>query len=322
NPTTLEEMIAAGTVVARVDGLDVMAGDVAMMKEQASFALQFDFDREIDDWEYAVLEDAVELAALFILMEDYAERNDIALTDEERDEIQQNIQFMVDDFGDEFDEILAGHNIFGMDHLIRYFEVFQLMGKTIQSIIETPTLFAEFEHLMEPAFEPDPNEEVIGVKHILILPDEFESEDEAMEFAHGIRARAVAGEDFDALIVEYGNDPGMMWSPDGYFFTMGAFNNPLFEGNSAALAIGEIGEPYFDPSFGIHIIKRIPPENNPNPDDIMRPGGLPPTDEERQIGAIHAAFEARIEAADIVFLPALYEMVYREEGWEQLQIVQ
>ncbi|MCL1845806.1 MAG: peptidylprolyl isomerase [Defluviitaleaceae bacterium] len=324
--TGIAAMVEEGTVVARVGDLDIMAGDVAFMKQEASFMLQWDFDREIDDWEHAVLEDATRLAALLVVLENYAVQNNIALTAEDHAGIEETVQMTIDDLGEDFEETLAEHNIFGRRHLARYFEVFELMGRTIQTIVETPALFAEFEHLMEPEFVPDQDEEVIGVKHILIMREDFETEEEAMEFAMGIYARAVAGEDFDSLIITYGNDPGMMRNypdryPDGYFFTMGAFNNPPFEDASAALAIGEIGEP-LDASHGLHIIKRISPDENLTPDDIMRPGGLPPTYEERQIAAIYTAFEAKIEAANIVFLPALYEMVEREEGWEQLQVVQ
>ena len=64
--------------------------------------------------------------------------------------------------------------------------------------------------------------------------------------------RAKAGEDFDALIAEYGEDPGMAEHPDGYVFTHGDMIAD-FETAAYALDAGEMSE-LVETSIGYHVI--------------------------------------------------------------------
>ncbi len=115
------------------------------------------------------------------------------------------------------------------------------------------------------------------VKHILIaLPDEEQAEyrrlrgeglnDEADAYiaerleairpeAQKILVRAKAGEDFEALIETYGEDPGMVDNEEGYRVTMGGGFIPQFE--EAALALEEVGQisDLVGGQFGYHIIR-------------------------------------------------------------------
>lgn len=101
-------------------------------------------------------------------------------------------------------------------------------------------------------------------KHILISsrdednqPVTDEAELAALEQkAQELYQRAVAGEDFDALIGEYGEDPGMSSNPDGYQFTDGEMVTE-FQDATAALAENEISAPV-QTDFGWHIIQRLP----------------------------------------------------------------
>ena len=70
-----------------------------------------------------------------------------------------------------------------------------------------------------------------------------------------IQARLAAGEDFEALIAEYGQDPGMEDS-DGYYVAEGAINwVPEFTDASMALAnVGDVSEPVVS-SSGVHLIR-------------------------------------------------------------------
>ncbi|MBQ7793275.1 MAG: peptidylprolyl isomerase, partial [Clostridia bacterium] len=73
--------------------------------------------------------------------------------------------------------------------------------------------------------------------------------------ADDLNKRVLAGEDFDALMKEYSEDPGLETSPDGYFFSSGEMVSE-FENTTAALGFNEIG--FTESSFGYHIIKRLP----------------------------------------------------------------
>lgn len=345
---TLERMVRAGTVVATANGINITAGDLAFMLAEAEMSLQFDFMREVaeEDWDQTVLEDAVKLTALLLIIEDYALRNNITVPQEELDMIATNIQDMIEFYGDELDEFLASNNIFGREHMDRYFEVFPIMYAAVNAIMESPELFADFEEYLIPD-----EMEIFGAKHILIRFDDFDSEEEATDFAWEVRERAVAGEDFDSLIIAYCNDPGMTMAllrdqfiiPDaewefimeiharradgedffdiiaergldpellnnqGYTFTPGAMVEE-FEQGTRELEIGEISEP-IETVHGIHIILRIPPSDDPNDIQGPRPLSL----EERMFQAIFASFESQVEAVDIVFLPALYEIQLRTD---------
>ena len=98
-------------------------------------------------------------------------------------------------------------------------------------------------------------------KHVLIKTvdddnNELENQDELKAKAEEVASRAKAGEDFDALIKEYNEDPGMESSPDGYVFTEGEMVDAFYQGTKA-LEIGGISDP-IKSSYGWHIIQRLP----------------------------------------------------------------
>ena len=73
------------------------------------------------------------------------------------------------------------------------------------------------------------------------------------------------GEDFDALMHEFSEDPGLETSPDGYLFSTGEMV-PEFESCVASLEFNAIG--FTESQFGYHIIKRLPIEISDVEDDI------------------------------------------------------
>ncbi len=87
--------------------------------------------------------------------------------------------------------------------------------------------------------------EYVCAKHVLV-DDEKD--------ANTVYKKAIAGTDFDKLIQEFGKDPGMAYSPDGYLFTKGEMVEE-FENATFALEIGKISEPVKS-VYGYHIIKR------------------------------------------------------------------
>lgn len=110
-------------------------------------------------------------------------------------------------------------------------------------------------------------------KHVLILTrnmttGEELTEDEqksAKEKADNIYKRAVSGEDFDALVAEFSEDPGSKTQPDGYVFGDGEMVEE-FQNKTDELKIGEIG--FVKSDFGYHVIKRLPLEEKDASDKI------------------------------------------------------
>lgn len=100
-------------------------------------------------------------------------------------------------------------------------------------------------------------------KHILIktiddsnnpLPEDQQKA--AEEKAREILERAKNGEDFDALVSEFSEDPGSQSQPDGYIFTTGEMVEE-FEEATKNLEPNEISD-LVKTDYGYHIIKRLP----------------------------------------------------------------
>jgi len=171
----------------------------------------------------------------------------------------------------------------------------------VEAIIEDPELFALFESYLQP-------------------DTSYVYEEKAEE----LLARALAGEDFAALIQTYGEDPGMAHYTEGYTFVRGDMVSS-FEEATIALEIGEISGLVWS-DFGIHIIKRVAPE----PNNIMQ-GSRAPEDvaeedllaamhilistpalspEDRLFDAVFSAFEEKLQEANIEFLPTLDDVPF------------
>ena len=92
----------------------------------------------------------------------------------------------------------------------------------------------------------------ICAKHILISKDT----EDAYRIALETNLKLISGEDFDTLLAELGEDPGMESRKDGYFFNKG-YMVEEFEKAAYALEEGELSE-IVETTFGYHIIKRMP----------------------------------------------------------------
>lgn len=90
------------------------------------------------------------------------------------------------------------------------------------------------------------------VKHILIMNSTTKHENPEVAIK-GVLARAKAGEDFDKLVEEFNEDPGV--TDIGYTFGPGEMVKE-FEDASFNLSIGEISD-VVKSTYGYHIIKRI-----------------------------------------------------------------
>jgi len=301
-------------VVARVNGINVHASDISHQIRQAENVLAEEYFAMFpDDWEIdydrifrdgitfgrAIREEAVRFVAIRFIYEEYARELGITISEDEMWMISDHIDSLEMEFGrQELNDMLVGDGIRGREHLTTIFESQQLLENLIEEIAATPELSARYEHLMPP--EPEQDWDLLAAKHILISFNSFETEEEAQELAAALLPRVQAGEDFDMLITEYGDDPGMEGNPNGYTFVSGVMV-PEFEIATMALEIGEISG-LVRSDFGYHIIMRT----EPVPEEAMLPFGEEPlTPEQRIAEAVLTAIETMAYEADIVFLPAL-----------------
>jgi len=306
--------IRSDRIVARVNGINITASEVRVMMGQAESALMWDYfgmfpeDTEIDhDREFkdgltfgrVLREESVRLAAIIKLQEDYARQMGITVTDDERLMISEHIDSLIEHFGpEEFEEILISEGFVDRGHVASIFEFEQLYANMLQEILANPEAFANFEPYMDP--EEVLDEELLAAKHILAMFDNFDSEAEAENYALNLLERVLAGEDFDMLIREYGQDPGMEVNPGGYTFVSGVMVAE-FEHATSALEIGEVSS-LVRSDFGFHIIMRVEPDE----DDVMRPWGMEPMSlEQRMSQAVQRRFEAKLSQAEVVFRSAL-----------------
>lgn len=108
------------------------------------------------------------------------------------------------------------------------------------------------------------NENYLCAKHILVQTVDGLGEEltgDALAAAESKANEALekvkAGEDFDTLVQQYNEDPGMEMYPEGYVFTDGDMVEEFYEGTKA-LEPGETSTELIKSSFGWHIIKREP----------------------------------------------------------------
>ena len=83
-----------------------------------------------------------------------------------------------------------------------------------------------------------------------------EQKETARAVAEEVLAKAKAGADFDELIAEYNEDPGVSSNPNGYYFGKGQMVKE-FEDASYALNEGEISD-VVETVYGYHVILRLP----------------------------------------------------------------
>jgi len=114
--------------------------------------------------------------------------------------------------------------------------------------------YCETEDALDMALEMY-KKDYITAKHILLLCDDT-NKTKVKKEAEKLLKRIKNGEDFDALMNELSEDPGLAQFPQGYTFTTGEMV-PEFEEAAFALKEGEISG-IVETDYGFHIIKREP----------------------------------------------------------------
>ena len=231
-----------GKVAMQIGDKKITEGAVKFVAEYGLNSSDVDAAAELIEQNYLVNEIASELG--------------VTLSDEEH----KNIRSAVASFKSQMGGKKAGDKIlkeFGIDDSI--LEAVLSTSTYAQKISEQIKADEAADEEMKQYFE----DEYLRAKHILISTqdqttgEEFDEakKAEAEKKANEILERAKNGEDFDALITEFNEDPGMSANPDGYFFTHGEMV-PEFENAVKSVQPEEITICKSD--FGYHIIKRLP----------------------------------------------------------------
>ncbi|MBQ8605376.1 MAG: peptidylprolyl isomerase [Clostridia bacterium] len=184
----------------------------------------------------------------------------LTLTQEETDKIEKDVQAVID---------LAGSK----EKLI---ETLDKQGLTYDEYVENYYNEAKkarvIRHYFGPESEINPtsheemekyyNEYYTKVKHVFLSTKDSETNDlsnaqkeEIKSKAERILKKAQAGEDFDSLIEQYNEDPGVASSPDGYVFSKDDTSyNRLFYKAAFDMEFDEIR--LVQTNLGFHIMKR------------------------------------------------------------------
>ncbi len=195
-----------------------------------------------------------------------AEKHSIGLDDSDEKELDEWINELKSQYGDEFETVLMESGYPNEAALVGMQRVQMLAQKVYDDATKDLEKYASKEEIIK-----SEDEEKVTVKHILIAFDESgmgdqsdEKKAEAKRTAEEVLAKVKAGEDFDKLVEEYNDDPGA--SENGYTFAANGQMVPEFEEASFALQVGETSE-LVETTYGYHIIKRI--ERNVTADDYM-----------------------------------------------------
>ena len=176
--------------------------------------------------------------------------NGVELTEEDQQTLEDQVDATIDQLG--------GYSAYveALEAQFMTYEVYrQLMENDLRSSALYNKLYGkggEYE-LSETEMREIIESDYLRAKHVLIA----KTTENAETVAEEVRKKAAAGEDFDTLIAEYNEDPGMTSSPDGYYFTDGQM---VSEFEQAAKALDEDGgiSGVVETDYGYHIIQRLP----------------------------------------------------------------
>lgn len=216
-------------------------------------------DTEVEEDKTAIevcKEEALNATVRLLAELEKAKEDGLKITDEDKENIKADDDYYIQMVGGEeaFNEHISKLGITREDY-DKMSENFVLSNK-LQEKYVTVT-----DEEVEKAIK---DEEYVSAKHILFstvdpatnapLSEEEIAQKKAK--AESTLAQIKAGADFDSLMVELTEDPGIQQSPDGYTFTKGEMVEP-FEKATYALEENSVSE-LVESDFGYHIIKRIP----------------------------------------------------------------
>ena len=190
----------------------------------------------------------------------------IEFTEKNLNEFKANVSTLKMQLGDEYEEEFA------KQPFTKFFYFFQTsVYQSLYNNLFEKVLEDKESEMAKSAYE-EAKSDMVRAKHILIQFPEGEGENgalteeqkaatlsEANEALAKVKAMADISE-FDALIEEYNDDPGMTTYPNGYYFTKGEMVE-AFEEAAYALEEGQTSELVETP-YGYHILLKLPLESD------------------------------------------------------------
>lgn len=232
----------------------VKVGDTDITEGAVKFMAQYGMGTTDADAAAEALEESY-------LLKELAEKMDVTMSDEESKEIKSSVANVKAQLGgrEAADKILRDLGV--DDEIIETILSSQLYSSKVTEGIDV----AEPSDDEKKQFFKD---NYLRAKHVLIMTTDQttgaelddEKKAEAEKKANEVLEKAKNGEDFDALVKEYNEDPGMEAQPDGYVFTDGVMMKE-FEDATKSIEPGEITMCQTD--YGYHIIKRLSLEESP-----------------------------------------------------------
>ena len=202
-----------------------------------------------------------------------AKENNITLSDEQKEEMEQYFEMTVSEYGDQFQAQLDQFGI-TLEQFKKMYEENALYSNVMNKIPELGLMEGFTAKEVKPFYE----ENFLRAKHVLIAFSNDEegenvvSEADALAKATEVANRLNAGENIDALIAELSDDKaGSQSSPNGYvFINATSFDETVksslansgltmvdeFTAATAELEIGAISEPV-KTTYGYHVIQRL-----------------------------------------------------------------
>ncbi len=261
--TQSKEKPASDAVIAAIDGDSVTAGEFGYYICNAATVRAYRIDQKPDlasfDWKQktesgqplqdAVMEDALNTVLTEQIMIQKAAEKGVTYTEDEENQNLKSIDDFVTKNGEE--SFLLNANALGISSVDDY----KVLAKHVFAAQKAEdAITANFQDytVSEDVLKAHKSDTKVTAKHILIKNDSEKFSDPKATIEEVLK-RVKAGEDFDALMKEYNEDPGE--DESGYTFGRGemveAFENAAFD-----LDCGEVSD-VVETEYGYHIIKRV-----------------------------------------------------------------
>ena len=250
-------------VLATINGLPIAASTIRYANMAANAAYQGS-DVSEEDLKIEIENFYRQNAALITL----AHENNIEFTE---DEITTNVKMYIAQmqlqYGEDYDKVFAD-SPFTKYFYYLYYTIYSPLFQKLIDVYSKDTESDFANEVRTEVLDTFAEGDYVRAKHILIQFPEGEGEngeltdeqktqilEKANEVLEKVNAMADISE-FDALIEEYNEDPGMETYPGGYYFTKGEMV-PEFEEAAYALEEGKTSG-LVETSYGYHILLKLP----------------------------------------------------------------